>query len=195
MLINSNRHINTQTFWRKKFYCEYFTVGIRHLAISRDQWHKYHHNDVLIQVSWVGLHGPLYPWGILRSHIFYQKVIFLLETNNDTAFPKWMKLILHKYGFIYLVYTVLTQPICLGQPVLSLQLNFQLPAGEPEVLKKECSMESDRHEFKYQFHNSIRFAALGTLSNYFWASVSHLHDENDIFLANTLWGLKTMIYD
>ena len=98
MLINSNRHINTQTFWRKKFYCEYFTVGIRHLAISRDQWHKYHHNDVLIQVSWVGLHGPLYPWGILRSHIFYQKVIFLLETNNDTDFPKWMKLILHKYG-------------------------------------------------------------------------------------------------
>ena len=86
MLINSNRHINTQTFWRKKFYCEYFTVGIRHLAISRDQWHKYHHNDVLIQVSWVGLHGPLYPWGILRSHIFYQKVIFLLETNNDTDF-------------------------------------------------------------------------------------------------------------
>lgn len=54
-----------------------------------------------------------------------------------------MKFILQKYGFNYLLYIMLTQPIFLGKSVLSLQFNFQLPVGEPEVLKIECSLESD----------------------------------------------------
>ena len=54
-----------------------------------------------------------------------------------------MKLIFQKYGFNCLLYTMLTQPIFLGESVLSLQFNFQLPVGEPDVLKIECSLELD----------------------------------------------------
>ena len=54
-----------------------------------------------------------------------------------------MKFIFQKYVFNCLLYTMLTKPIFLGESVLSLQFNFQLPVGEPEVLKIECSLESD----------------------------------------------------